>query len=120
MEQSEGISRATGVVCAALCDVDRNVLEERAVDVEKLAGYKPKMYGDFRKLLEMKDIDAVIVATPDHWHCIPMVYACQAGKDVFCEKPLANTIEECNVMVRATQRYNRVVQVNQWQRSDPH
>lgn len=108
------------VVCAGLCDVDRNVLEERAADVEKLAGYRPKLYGDFRKMLEQKDIDAVIVATPDHWHCLPMVYACEAGKDVFVEKPLGNTIQECNIMVKATQRYNRVVQVAQWQRSDPH
>jgi predicted dehydrogenase len=109
-----------GVECAALCDVDRNVLMERAAGVEKITGKKPALYGDFRKLLEQKDIDAVIVATPDHWHCIPMVNACEVGKDVFCEKPLANTIEECNVMVNATRRYNRVVQVNQWQRSDPH
>jgi predicted dehydrogenase len=109
-----------GVVCAGLCDVDQNVLNERAAEVEKMAGYKPKLYGDFRKMLEQKDIDAVIVATPDHWHCIPMVYACEAGKDVFVEKPLGNTIQECNVMVKATQRYNRVVQVAQWQRSDPH
>lgn len=108
------------VVCAGLCDVDRNILEERAADVEKLAGYRPKLYGDFRKMLEQKDIDAVIVATPDHWHCLPMVYACEAGKDVFVEKPLGNTIQECNIMVKATQRYGRVVQVAQWQRSDPH
>ena len=108
------------VVCAGLCDVDRNVLEQRAADVEKLAGYRPKLYGDFRKMLEQKDIDAIIVATPDHWHCLPMVYACEAGKDVFVEKPLGNTIQECNIMVKASQRYNRVVQVAQWQRSDPH
>ncbi len=103
------------VVCAALCDVDQNILNERAADVEKLAGYRPKLYADFRKLLEQKDIDAVIVATPDHWHCLPMVYACEAGKDVFVEKPLGNTIQECNIMVKATHRYNRVVQVAQWQ-----
>lgn len=109
-----------GVVCAALCDVDNNVLEQRAADVEKKAGYRPKLYHDFRKMLEQKDIDAVIVATPDHWHCLQMVYACEAGKDVFVEKPLANTIQECNIMVAATKRYNRVVQVGQWQRSDPH
>lgn len=109
-----------GVVCAGLCDVDQNVLEERAADVEKLAGYKPKLYSDFRKMLEQKDIDAIIVATPDHWHCLPMVYACEAGKDVFVEKPLGNTIQECNIMVKAASRYNRVVQVAQWQRSDPH
>ena len=109
-----------GVVCAGLCDVDQNVLEERAADVEKLAGYKPKLYGDFRKMLEQKDIDSIIVATPDHWHCLPMVYACETGKDVFVEKPLGNTIQECNIMVKAANRYNRVVQVGQWQRSDPH
>lgn len=109
-----------GVVCAALCDVDENVLNERASDVEKVTGNRPRLFGDFRKLLEQKDIDAVIVATPDHWHCIPMVYACEAGKDVYVEKPLANTIQECNIMVKAAQRYGRVVQVGQWQRSDPH
>jgi predicted dehydrogenase len=109
-----------GVECAALCDVDENVLNERAAEVEKMTGVKPKLYADFRKMLEQKDIDTVIVGTPDHWHCIPMVYACEAGKDVYCEKPLANTIEECNIMVKAVKRYNRIVQVGQWQRSDPH
>jgi len=109
-----------GVSCAALCDVDQNVLNERAAEVEKMTGTKPKLYGDFRKMLEQKDIDAVIVGTPDHWHCLPMVYACEVGKDVYVEKPLANTIEECNIMVKAAKRYNRVVQVGQWQRSDPH
>lgn len=109
-----------GVECGALCDVDVNVLNERAAETEKITGKKPVLYNDFRKLLEQKDIDAVIVATPDHWHCLQMVYACEAGKDVYCEKPLANTIEECNVMVDAAQYYNKVVQVGQWQRSDPH
>ncbi len=109
-----------GVECAAICDVDRNVLEKRAAEVEKKTGKKPVLMGDFRKLLEMKDIDAVIVGTPDHWHCLPMVYACEAGKDVYCEKPLGNSIAECNIMVKAARKYNRVVQVGQWQRSDPH
>ncbi len=109
-----------GVECAALCDVDSNVLNERAADTEEITGNKPELFGDFRKLLEMKDIDAVIIGTPDHWHCLPMVYACEAGKDVYVEKPLANTIEECNIMIKAARKYNRVVQVGQWQRSDPH
>jgi predicted dehydrogenase len=114
------ILKQPGVECAALCDVDRNVLDERAADTEKITGKKPVLYNDFRKLLEQKDIDAVIIATPDHWHCLQMVYACEAGKDVYCEKPLANSIEECNVMEKAARRYNTVVQVGQWQRSDPH
>ena len=109
-----------GVECAALCDVDNTVLEERAAETEKITGKKPKLYKDFRKLLEQKDIDAVIIGTPDHWHCIQMIYACEAGKDVYCEKPLGNSIEECNLMVKAAKRYKKVVQVGQWQRSAPH
>ena len=108
------------VECAALCDVDQNILNKRAAELEKMTGKKPALYGDFRKVLEQKDIDAVIVGTPDHWHCIPTIYAMEAGKDVYCEKPLGYTIEECNLMVKATQRYKKVVQVGQWQRSDPH
>ncbi|HOI48046.1 MAG TPA: Gfo/Idh/MocA family oxidoreductase [Prolixibacteraceae bacterium] len=111
----------TGLVnCVGLCDVDQNVLENRAADVLKNYGQKPRLFNDFRKLLEEKDLDAVIVGTPDHWHCLPMVYACQAGKDVYVEKPMANSIEECNVMVKAASRYNRIVQVGQQQRSGPH
>jgi len=108
------------VECAALCDVDSNVLNERAAETEKIQGKKPVLFADYRKLLEQKDIDTVIVGTPDHWHCLQMVDAVAAGKDVYCEKPLGNTIEECNVMVNAAKRYNKVVQVGQWQRSDPH
>ena len=108
------------VECAALCDVDSNILNERAAETEKIQGKKPVLFADYRKLLEQKDIDAVIIGTPDHWHCLQMVDAVAAGKDVYCEKPLGNSIEECNIMVKAAQRYNKVVQVGQWQRSDPH
>lgn len=112
--------RQPNVKCAALCDVDDSVLNRRAEDVLKQQGSKPLIYKDFRKLLENKDIDAVIVGTPDHWHCLPTVYACEAGKDVYVEKPLANSIGECTAMVKATRRYNRVVQVGQQQRSGEH
>jgi len=108
------------VECAALCDVDRNVLEERAAEVEKIQGKKPVLYNDYRNLLENKDIDVVINATPDHWHALIGIHAMEAGKDLYTEKPLANSIEECNLMVKAQKRYNKVVQVGQWQRSDPH
>ena len=110
----------SNVECAALCDVDSNVLNERAAETEKIQGKKPALFADYRKLLEQKDIDAVIIGTPDHWHCLQMVDSVSAGKDVYCEKPLGNSIEECNVMVNAAKRYNKVVQVGQWQRSDPH
>ncbi len=113
-----------GVRCVALCDVDQNVLTKRAADLEKLtptpAGPKATLYSDFRKLLDNKDVDAVIVGTPDHWHCLPTVAACQAGKDVYVEKPLANSIEECDLMVAAARKHGRIVQVGQWQRSGTH
>lgn len=110
----------SGVACVALCDIDSRVLNKRAAELEKKTGKKAALYGDYRKLLDNKDIDAVIIGTPDHWHCLQMINACEAGKDVYVEKPISNTIEECNLMVAAKNRYNRVVQVGQWQRSDPH
>lgn len=109
------------VECIALADVDQSVLDRRAADTEKLQGKKVKfLYKDWRKLIDNKDVDVVIIGTPDHWHCLQLVAACEAGKDVFCEKPLGNSIEECNIMVRAARKYDRVIQVGQWQRSDPH
>jgi predicted dehydrogenase len=107
-----------GVNCVALCDVDENVLNEKAEDLKKKFNQSPKLYKDFRKLLEQKDIDAVIIGTPDHWHCLMTVYALQAGKDVYVEKPMANSIAECNIIVKAANYYNnRIVQVGQQQRS---
>lgn len=108
------------VECVALCDVDENVLNERAKKVTEITGKTPKLYKDYRKVLEDKDIDVVIIGTPDHWHCLPTVEACQVGKDVYVEKPLANSIAECQVMLKAARKYNRVVQVGQQQRSGQH
>ncbi|MBQ8098417.1 MAG: Gfo/Idh/MocA family oxidoreductase [Bacteroidaceae bacterium] len=106
-----------GLNCVALCDVDQNILQNRAADAEKAWGRKPELYTDYRKVLERKDIDAVIIGTPDHWHCLMMTDACAAGKDVYVEKPIANTIAECDAMTAAVQRYSRVIQVGQQQRS---
>lgn len=103
----------------ALCDVDENVLAKRKAELAK-GGIKVTTAVDYQKLLDDKDIDAVIIGTPDHWHCKIMVDACSAGKDVYCEKPVGRTIEECGVMEAAQKRYNRVVQVGQWQRSEQH
>jgi predicted dehydrogenase len=109
------------VECLALCDIDEGVLNKRAADVEKMRGKKPAfLYKDWRKLIDNKDINVVIVGTPDHWHCMQMIAACEAGKDVYCEKPIGRTIEECNLMVSAAKKNKTVVQVGQWQRSDPH
>ncbi len=109
-----------GVECIALCDVDQNVLAERAAETEKIQGRRPLLYGDYRKLLENKDIDAVIIGTPDHWHCLMMVNAVQAGKHVYVEKPIANSIKECRIMMAAGKKYGKIVQVGQWQRSGSH
>ena len=98
-----------GTNCVALCDIDSNILNDRAAEVKNKYGEDPKLYKDFRKMLEQDDIDVVIIGTPDHWHCLNLVYAVQAGKDVYVEKPMANTIEECNVMVDAANYYDRVV-----------
>ena len=107
--------------CVAICDVDKRVLEGRIADTEKLQpGKTPKAYSDYRQLIADKNVDVVIIGTPDHWHCLTLVEACKAGKDVYCEKPLGNTIEEINIMEKVAQKYKTVVQVGQWQRSDPH
>lgn len=106
--------------CVALCDIDQHVLNRRVADVEKLRNRKPVTYGDYRKMLDRKDIDVVIIGTPDHWHCLQMTDACAAGKDVYVEKPSANSIAECDAMVAAAKRYDRVVQVGQQQRSGDH
>ena len=106
-----------GVECVALCDIDKNILDSRAAELTKNKGKKPEIYGDYRKLLERKDIDAVLIGTPDHWHCLQLVDACAAGKDVYVQKPIANSIAECDMMAKAAKHYNRVVSVGQQQRS---
>ncbi|MDR2147005.1 MAG: Gfo/Idh/MocA family oxidoreductase [Tannerella sp.] len=108
------------VECVALCDIDQTVLNNRAAELEKQGRKKPALYGDYRKMLENKDIDAVIIGTPDHWHCLQMTDACAAGKDVYVEKPIANSLAECDAMVAAAQKFKRVVQVGQQQRSSGH
>jgi predicted dehydrogenase len=106
--------REAGVVnVAAVCDVD----EKRLAAAIKLAGVGVEPYRDYRYILGRKDIDAVLIATPDHWHAVQCVHACEAGKHVFVEKPTSVTIEEGKAMVAAAKRYKRVVQVGSQSRS---
>ncbi len=105
-----------GAEYGAVCDV----YEPNANAAKEWAGPPSRIYKDFRKLLEQKDVDAVHIATPDHWHAIPTVLACQAGKDVFVEKPLAHNIKEGRAMVEAARRYKRIVQAGTQHRSAPH
>lgn len=111
-----------GVNLVAVCDVDKNVISKRMGELASMNvdANKVKSYGDYRQLLENKDVDAVIIGTPDHWHALMMVHACEAGKDVYIEKPVGNSIDECRTMVNAQKRYNKVVQAGQWQRSQQH
>lgn len=104
----------------ALCDVDRSVIDRRLADYAALRNNRPAVHGDYRELLARSDVDAVVIGTPDHWHCLQMIDAVRAGKHVYVEKPVANSIEECRLMTRAARQTGRVVQVGQWQRSGPH
>jgi predicted dehydrogenase len=108
------------VECVALCDVDRNVLNRRTDDIVKMGRPKPKLYVDYRKMLENKDIDVVIIGTPDHWHCLVLCNALEAGKHAYVEKPIGNSIAEINIMYKAVKKHGKIVQVGQWQRSQPH
>ena len=103
--------------CIALCDVDDTVLKERSENVKDITGKKPKIYKDYRKLLDNKDIDAVVIGTPDHWHCLNLVDALSADKHIYCEKPISNSIEEADIMLKASLEAKKCVQVGQWQRS---
>jgi len=100
----------------AACDVNK---ERLAAAVQKMGG-KVDAYEDYRRILERKDIDAVLIATPDHWHSPMMVEACEAGKDVYVEKPVSNTLPAAQKMLEAARKTKRVVQVGCQQRSWPH
>jgi predicted dehydrogenase len=103
--------------CVAVCDVDANVAAEAARFVTE-GGNKCEIYDDYRRLLDRKDIDAVVVSTPDHWHALMAIDACRAGKDVFCEKPLTLFIAEGRKMVEVARETGRIVQTGSQQRSD--
>ncbi|HXI72948.1 MAG TPA: Gfo/Idh/MocA family oxidoreductase [Verrucomicrobiae bacterium] len=106
----EALSKVKGARLAALCDVDSAVLE---TELKKAAegGAKVEGYTDIRKLLENKDVDAVTFATPNHWHALGAIWAVQAGKDVYVEKPASHNVWEGRKMVEAARKYNRIVQV---------
>lgn len=110
-----------GVNLVAVCDVDENVIN-RKLNSKQGAAFKDKVriYKDYRKMLEQKDIDVVYIGTPDHWHALMMIDAVAAGKHVYVEKPVGNSIGECEAMIAAQKKYGRIVQVGQWQRSSLH
>ena len=97
-----------GARIAAICDVNQEAQERAVAQVEKLQGHKPKVYGDMRRLYEDKDIQAVTVATPNHWHALSAIWACQAGKDVYLEKPACHNPWEGAQLIAAASRYGRI------------
>ncbi len=113
----EGFSAVPGVKVTALCDADERLFPEAVSFTEKLAGAKPKTYVDIRKAIEDKEIDVISIATPNHWHALAAIWACQGGKDVYVEKPVSYSLWEGRQMIRAARKYNRVVQTGTQSRS---
>src|SRR6266567_3046774 len=110
------------VEVVSLCDVDKRMLAEAAemVAARQASKKKPRTYGDYRQMLKEKDIDLVLIETPDHWHALPMIEACQAGMDIWVQKPISVDIVEGQAMLAAARKHQRVVQVNTQRRSTPH
>ena len=106
----QAYSKMPNVEIASICDIDESVLEERLRDTEKLTGKRPAGFTDLRKVLEDKSIDAISIATPNHNHALQAIWGCQAGKDVYVEKPCAHNIFEARQLVAAAKKYNRIVQ----------
>jgi predicted dehydrogenase len=114
--------QVASVEVVSLCDVDKEMLAEAAdlVAARQASRKKPRTYGDYRRLLQEKDLDLVLVGTPDHWHALPMIAACEAGADVYVQKPISVDIVEGRAMVAAARKAQRVVQVGTQRRSTPH
>jgi len=116
--QGSGLIKGFKTTVAAVCDVDSTRLAAAAKLAQEQSGREPLTYSDFRRVLENDDISAVVVATPDHWHALITAMACEAGKDVYCEKPLVHTISEGRAVVNIARRTGRIVQTGSQQRSD--
>jgi len=114
---AELFNKLPNVRVVALCDVDTEILD-REVKKFKAINQNVDTYIDYRKLLENKDIDAVVIATPNHWHSLMGIWACQAGKDVYVEKPISHNVWEGSKLVEAARKYDRIVQAGTQSRSD--
>lgn len=106
----KAFSSLPNVQVAAVCDIDENVLARRLQNMDQMGLPKPEKYIDCRKLMDDKSIDAISIATPNHWHSLLGIWACQAGKDVYCEKPCSHDFWEGQQLVKAAEKYNRIVE----------
>ena len=111
------LAKIPNVKIAVLCDIDQRLLPDAVAEVEGLTGYRPKTETEYRRILDDESIDAVSIATPNHWHALQTIWACQAGKDVYVEKPVSHTVREGRKMVEAARKYNCVVQTGTQARS---
>jgi len=112
-------SKFRDAIVRTVCDVDLNVAEATAQASEQRQGSKPAIVQDLRRVMDDRNIDAVVIATPDHWHALAAIWACQAGKHVFLEKPVAHTIQEGQLILEAARKYDRIVQIGHHNRSNP-
>jgi predicted dehydrogenase len=113
------LAKLPNVNVAAICDIDERLLPKAVADVEKITGKRPKTETDIRRILENKEIDAISIATPNHWHALATIWACQAGKHVYVEKPVSYNISEGRKMVEAARKYDRIVQTGTQSRTRP-
>jgi predicted dehydrogenase len=116
---AESFAKLSDVNVGMICDIDENLLPKAVADVEKVCGKTAKTETDIRRVLDNKEIDAVVIAAPNHWHALATIWACQAGKDVYVEKPVSWSISEGRRMVEAARKYDRIVQVGTQNRSRP-
>lgn len=119
MVDAQAALKVGDVEIAAICDVDREHLEQSAAELEKLQGRRPQTFKHFSDLLDDDSLDAVIIASPPHWHALQLLAAIERGKDVYCEKPLAYDIREGQAMVRAVEQSDRIVQIGFQRRQSP-
>src|SRR5512142_3081522 len=106
----------------SLCDADQNMLADAARQVAARQASKktPRTFTDYRKMLAEKDLDIVLIGTPDHWHALAMIEAAKSGADIWCQKPISVDVIEGQAMLAAARKYNRVVQIGTQRRSTPH
>src|SRR5262249_10432258 len=116
-----GFARLKNVEIKSLCDIDANLAPERINDakLQDVPTFKPGFVQDLRRVMDDKDIDAIVIATPNHWHALATIWALQAGKHVYVEKPSSHTVWEGRKMVEATRAYGKIVQVGTMNRSRP-
>src|SRR5881394_122725 len=110
------------VEVVSLCDVDKRMLGAAAdlVATRQASKKKPRTHGDYRAMLKERDLDIVLIAPPDHWHALPMIAACEAGLDIYVQKPIGVDVVECQAMLAAARKHKRVVQIGTQRRSTPH